>query len=66
MVMEVITRDLLSLDTTMVMDNHMTTRNVTTTMDLMDMKLNMITKKDLLLLNQDMVVIAMFTELLKD
>ena len=56
MVMEVITRDLLILDTTMVMDIHMSTRTVTTTMDLMDMRLTMITKRDLLMLNMATMV----------
>ena len=66
MAMEVITRDLLILDTTMVMDNLMFTRTVITTMDLMDMRLNMNTRRDLLLLNQDMEVRVMSTELLRD
>jgi len=66
MAMEVITRDLLILDTTMVMDNLMFTRTVITTMDLMDMRLNMNTRRDLLLLNPDMEVRVMSTELLRD
>ena len=66
MVMEVITRDLLSLDTTMVTDILMSTRTVITTMDLTDMKLSMITRRDLLMLNQDMEVTVMSTELLRD
>jgi len=68
--MEVITRDLLSLVMviTMDMDNLMFTRTVIIIMDLMDMRLSMITRRDLLLLNQvmDMEDTAMFTELLRD
>ena len=66
MAMEVITRDLLILDTTMVMDNHMSSRTVITTMDLTDMKLSMITRKDLLMLDMAMVVkaISMLTDLI--
>ena len=56
--MEVITRDLLILDTTMVMDILMSTRTVTTTMDLMDMRLSMITRRDLLMLDMATVVKA--------
>merc|ERR1712066_1103149 len=52
MVMGVTTRDLLSLVMviTMVMANHMYTRTVTIIMDLMDMRSNMITRSDLLML----------------
>ena len=66
MAMEVITRDLLFLDTTMVMDILMSTRTVTTTMDLMDMRLSMITRRDLLMLDMAMVVkaISMLTDLI--
>merc|ERR1712098_884979 len=70
MVMEVTTRDLLSLVMviTMVMDTLMSTRTVIIIMDLMDMKLIMITKKDLLRLSlvTGMEVIAMSTEPLRD
>jgi len=50
MVMEVTTRDLLSLVMviTMVMDILMSTRTVIIIMDLMDMRLSMITRRDLL------------------
>merc|ERR1719435_739731 len=60
MVMEVITRDLLSLDMviTMDMDTLMFTRTVITIMDLMDMRLIMITRRDLLRLDMATVVIA--------
>ena len=58
MVMEVITRDLQNLDTTMVMDILMSTRTVITTMDLMDMKLSMITRRDLLMLDMATAVKA--------
>merc|ERR1712212_720025 len=60
MVMEVTTRDLLSLDMviTMDMDNLMFTRTVIIIMDLMDMRLSMITRRDLLRLDTAMVVIA--------
>ena len=58
MAMEVTTRDLLNLDTTMVMDILMSTRTVTTTMDLMDMRLSMITRRDLLMLDMATVVKA--------
>ena len=60
MVMEVTTRDLLSLVMviTMDMDNHMFTRTVIIIMDLMDMRLSMITRRDLLRLDMAMVVIA--------
>jgi len=70
MVMEVITRDLLSLVMviTMDMDNLMSTRTVIIIMDLMDMRLIMITRRDLLKLSlvTVMEVIAMFTEQLRD
>ena len=58
MVMEVITRDLLILDTTMVMGNLMSTKAVITIMDLMDMRLNMSIKRDLPKLDMDMEVKA--------
>merc|ERR1719430_1273986 len=60
MAMEVITRDLLNLDMviTMDMDNPMFTRTVIIIMDLMDMRLSMITRRDLLRLDTAMVVIA--------
>merc|ERR1712212_514166 len=60
MVMEVTTRDLLILDMviTMDMDNLMFTRTVIIIMDLMDMRLNMITRRDLPRLDMAMVVIA--------
>jgi len=70
MVMEVITRDLLSLVMviTMDMDNLMFTRTVIIIMDLMDMRLSMITRRDLLMPNpvMDMEDTAMFTEPLRD
>merc|ERR1719430_281879 len=60
MVMEVTTRDLLNLVMviTMDMDNLMFTRTVIIIMDLMDMRLSMITRRDLLRLDTAMVVIA--------
>merc|ERR1711970_1241880 len=60
MVMEVITRDLLSLvmAITMDMDTLMFTRTVIIIMDLMDMRLIMIIRRDLLRLGMAMVVIA--------
>merc|ERR1711970_971061 len=60
MVMEVITRDLLSLvmAITMDMDTLMFTRTVIIIMDLMDMRLIMIIRRDLLRLDMAMVVIA--------
>merc|ERR1711875_101471 len=60
MAMEVITRDLLSLVMviTMDMDNLMSTRTVIIIMDLMDMRLSMITRRDLLRLDMVMEVIA--------
>ena len=60
MVMEVTTRDLLSLVMviTMDMDTLMFTRTVIIIMDLMDMRLSMITRRDLLRLDMAMVVIA--------
>jgi len=60
MVMEVTTRDLLSLDMVIIMDmdNLMFTRTVIIIMDLMDMRLSMITRRDLLRLDMAMVVIA--------
>merc|ERR1712002_992943 len=60
MVMEVTTRDLLNQDmvTTMDMDTLMFTRTVIIIMDLMDMRLSMITRRDLLRLDTAMVVIA--------
>merc|ERR1719430_926983 len=53
MVMEVTTRDLLSLDMviTMDMDNLMFTRTAIIIMDLTDMRLSMITRRDLLRLD---------------
>merc|ERR1711887_97685 len=70
MAMEVITRDLLSLvmAITMDMDTHMFTRTVIIIMDLMDVRLIMIIRRDLLLLNQVMGMegTAMSTELLRD
>merc|ERR1719233_2445052 len=66
MVMEVTTRDLLNLVMviTMDMDTLMFTRTVIITMDLMDMRLIMITRRDLLMPNpvMDMEDTAMFTE----
>merc|ERR1712243_35994 len=58
MVMGVTTRDLLSLVMviTMVMDTLMSTRTVTIIMDLMDMRLIMITRRDLLRLDTDMAM----------
>ena len=50
-VMEAITRDLLSLDTTMAMGIPMSTRTVLPTMDPMDMRLSMTTGRDLLRLD---------------
>merc|ERR1712183_1102600 len=68
--MEVITRDLLSLVMviTMDMDTLMFTRTVIIIMDLMDMRLSMIIRRDLLLLNQVMGMedTAMSIELLRD
>merc|ERR1711887_463426 len=68
--MEVTTRDLLSLVMVIIMDmdNLMSTRTVIIIMDLMDMRLSMIIKRDLLLLNQVMGMedTAMSTELLRD
>merc|ERR1719466_739373 len=68
--MEVITRDLLSLVMVIIMDmdNLMSTRTVIIIMDLMDMRLSMIIRRDLLLLNQVMGMedTAMSTELLRD
>merc|ERR1719430_2623049 len=60
MAMEVITRDLLNLDMviTMDMDNPMFTRTVIIIMDLMDMRLSMTIRRDLLRLDTAMVVIA--------
>merc|ERR1711970_948934 len=60
MVMEATTRDLLSLDMviTMDMDNLTFTRTVIIIMDLTDMRLSMITRRDLLRLDMAMVVIA--------
>merc|ERR1719153_1384980 len=60
MVMEVTTRDLLSLVMviTMDMDNLMFTRTVIIIMDLTDMRLSMITRRDLLRLDMATVVIA--------
>merc|ERR1711970_1101440 len=63
-------RDLLNQDMviTMDMDTLMFTRTVIIIMDLMDMRLSMIIRRDLLLLNQvmDTEDTAMFTELLRD
>merc|ERR1719430_1208504 len=68
--MEVTTRDLLNLVMviTMDMDNHMFTRTVIIIMDLMDMRLSMITRRDLLMPNPVMGMedTAMSTELLRD
>merc|ERR1719233_1039300 len=60
MAMEVTTRDLLNLVMviTMDMDNPMFTRTVIIIMDLMDMRLIMIIRRDLLRLDMAMVVIA--------
>merc|ERR1719187_3104128 len=60
MAMEVTTRDLLSLDMVIIMDmdNLMFTRIVIIIMDLMDMRLSMIIRRDLLRLDMAMVVIA--------
>merc|ERR1711970_1696047 len=70
MAMEVTTRDLLSLVTVIIMDmdNLMSTRTVIIIMDLMDMRLSMIIRRDLLLLNQVMGMedTAMSIELLRD
>merc|ERR1712112_311599 len=56
MAMEVITKDLqsLAMAITMDMDNLMSTRTVIIIMDLTDMRLSMITRRDLLRPNQDM------------
>merc|ERR1711970_1511590 len=66
----VTTRDLLSLvmAITMDMDTLMSTRTVIIIMDLMDMRLSMIIRRDLLLLNQVMGMedTAMSIELLRD
>ena len=66
---DIMEKDLLSLVMviTMDMDNLMSTRTVIIIMDLMDMRLSMITRRDLLRLNQDMdmVVTAMSTEPLR-
>merc|ERR1712183_157237 len=68
--MEVITRDLLSLVMVIIMDMDtlMFTRTVIIIMDLMDMRLSMIIRRDLLLLNQVMGMedTAMSIELLRD
>merc|ERR1719209_251599 len=70
MVMEVTTRDLLSLvmAITMDMDNHMFTRTVIIIMDLMDMRLSMIIRRDLQKPNPVMGMegTVMSTELLRD
>merc|ERR1719435_349237 len=70
MAMEVITRDLLSLVMAIIMDmdNLMFTRTVIIIMDPMAMRLSMITRRDLLLLNQVMGMedTAMSIELLRD
>merc|ERR1719153_1269839 len=65
MAMEVITRDLLSLDMviTMDMDNLMFTRTVIIIMDLTDMRLSMITRRDLLRLDMKEKVTSMSTGL---
>ena len=65
-VMEAITRDLLSLDTTMAMGMgiHMSTKSVRPTMDLMDMRLSMTTGRDLLRLG--MALQAKATSMLAD
>merc|ERR1711970_1552331 len=66
----IMARDLLSLDMviSMDMDNLMSTRTVIIITDRMDMRLIMIIRRDLLLLNQvmDMEDTAMSTELLRD
>merc|ERR1711970_766085 len=68
--LEVITRDLLSLVMVIIMDmdNLMSTRTMIIIMDLMDMRLSMIIRRDLLLLNQVMGMedTAMSIELLRD
>merc|ERR1719430_3019250 len=70
MAMEVITRDLLSLVMviTMDMDNHMSTRTMIIIMDLMDMRLSMIIRRDLQKPNLVMAMegTVMSTELLRD
>merc|ERR1719431_1418348 len=70
MAMEVTTRDLLSLVMVIIMDMDtlMFTRTVIIIMDPMDMRLSMITRRDLLLLNQVMGMedTAMSIEPLKD
>merc|ERR1719430_1532151 len=70
MAMAVTTSDLLNLVMviTMDMDNHMFTRTVIIIMDLMDMRLSMITRRDLLMPNPVMGMedTAMSTELLRD
>merc|ERR1711862_894776 len=70
MAMEVITKDLqsLAMAITMDMDNLMSTRTVIITMVLTDMRLSMITRRDLLRPNQDMDMedTAMSTEPLRD
>ena len=63
-VMEAITRDLLSLDTTMAMGIPMSTRTVLPTMDPMDMRLSMTTGRDLLRL--DMALQAKATSMSVD
>merc|ERR1711942_510520 len=66
---DIMEKDLLSLVMviTMDMDNLMSIKTVIIIMDLMDMRLSMITRRDLLRLNQDMdmVVTAMSTEPLR-
>jgi len=59
--MEVITRDLLSLVMVIIMDmdNLMSTRTVIIIMDLMDMRLSMITRRDLLRLGMKERVTSM-------
>merc|ERR1712055_424857 len=70
MAMEVTTRDLLNLVMviTMDMDNHMSTRTVIIIMDLMDMRLTMIIRRDLQKPNPVMGMedTVMSTELLRD
>merc|ERR1711887_380716 len=65
MAMEVTTRDQLSLDMViiMAMDNLMFTRTVIIIMDLMDMRLSMITRRDLLRLDMKEKVTSMSTGL---
>merc|ERR1719250_9982 len=65
---DIVEKDLLSLVMviTMDMDNLMSIKTVIIIMDLMDMRLSMITRRDLLMLNQDMEDTAMSTAPLRD